>query len=462
MDLTLLDALQRHAVRRRRLALMERLGDRAALIASSLPRPRCYAGATYPFRASSHFLYLAGVAEPDAYLLLADGASTLFVHDHDAAHALWHGPGPSRDEIAEAVGCAVRPLQELDSALAGLDAMTLPTPDLAGCAALSARLGRPVAPGELAEADLPLADAMIALRLVHDAAAQACLRRAAEVAGRAFAAGAALVAPGGSERAVRAAMEAVANGEAAGMSFAPIVSVQGEVLHNEAQRNRLGAGELLLVDFGVEEEHGFASDVTRTWPVSGRYSPTQRAMVEVVLAAQAAAIDAVRPGARYRDVHLAAARAVAAGLVALGVLRGDVEELVADGVHALFFPHGVGHLLGLDVHDMEDLGDRAGYAAGRTRSPQFGLGYLRLDRDLVPGMAVTIEPGFYQVPAILNDTAFTAIAGDRLDRAELARFSDVRGIRIEDDVLVTSDGHEVLTAAIPRTVAAMEAAIHGA
>ncbi|MEQ8964484.1 MAG: M24 family metallopeptidase, partial [Azospirillaceae bacterium] len=132
------------------------------------------------------------------------------------------------------------------------------------------------------------------------------------------------------------------------------------------------------------------------------------------------------------DVHLAAARALASGLVELGVLRGDPDELVADGVHALFFPHGVGHLIGLDVHDMEDLGDRAGYAPGRSRSEQFGLAYLRLDRDLEAGMAVTIEPGFYQVPAILEDEARVSVAGDRLNRDALARFH----VRRPDGALV--------------------------
>jgi Xaa-Pro aminopeptidase len=150
---------------------------------------------------------------------------------------------------------------------------------------------------------------------------------------------------------------------------------------------------------------------------------------------------------------------MAAGLADLGILRGNPIELAADGVVALLFPHGIGHLLGLDVHDMEDLGDRAGYAPGRERAKAFGLRSLRLDRDLEPGMAVTIEPGFYMSPAILADPALTRVAGDRLDRARLQMFTDVRGIRIEDDVLVTDKGRDVLTAQIPKTIAAVEAAM---
>jgi Xaa-Pro aminopeptidase len=170
----------------------------------------------------------------------------------------------------------------------------------------------------------------------------------------------------------------------------------------------------------------------------------------------------VRPGAQYRDVHLAASLVIAQGLVDEGILKGNPENLVERGAHAMFFVHGIGHLLGLDVHDMEDLGDRAGYAPGRVRSKQFGLCYLRLDRELAPGMAVTIEPGFYQVPALLAEGSELSAPFDAdgtLDRAVLAKFADVRGIRIEDDVLVTAGGHEVLTKALIKRADLVEAAV---
>jgi len=149
-------------------------------------------------------------------------------------------------------------------------------------------------------------------------------------------------------------------------------------------------------------------------------------------------------------IHEAAARIITEGLVQLGILRGSPDDLFARGAYALFFPHGVGHLLGLDVHDMEDLGDRAGYQEGRTRSPRFGDRYLRFDRDLVPGMAVTIEPGIYRVPAILNEASLVEPFRDAIDFETLAKFDDVRGIRIEDDVLVTDGEPEVLTEGIPK------------
>src|SRR5260221_10500026 len=151
-------------------------------------------------------------------------------------------------------------------------------------------------------------------------------------------------------------------------SYEPIVTVHGEVLHNEEHSNTIGLGDLVVADVGAETPEGWASDVTRVWPVSGRFSTTQRAVYQVVLDAQRAAIALVRPKTRYLAIHQAAARQIIAGLVDLGIFRGDVDDLAARGAHALFFPHGVGHLLGMDVHDMEDLGDRAGYERGRSRS----------------------------------------------------------------------------------------------
>jgi Xaa-Pro aminopeptidase len=195
--------------------------------------------------------------------------------------------------------------------------------------------------------------------------------------------------------------------------------------------------------------------------VSGKYSGSQRALYEVVLGAQRAAIAAVRPGARYRDVHRVAGKELLAGLVALGLFEGDVEELYARGAAALFFPHGIGHLLGLDVHDMEDLGDRAGYAPGRERSRNFGDRYLRLDRDLAAGMVVTIEPGYYRIPYLLERPEEVGGLEASLDRKVLAELADVRGIRIEDDVLVTATGAEVLTASIPKAPDEVEAAVRG-
>ena len=442
----------------RRAALAARLGDRAALIAGGAARPRNYAANTYPFRASSHFLYLFGLAEREAFGFYDGGSWMLYLAERDADDALWEGPRPSFEEMGEATGCPVRALPALEAALRGRDAATLPAPDLDTCAVQSRLLGRTIDRGVFGPADEVLAHAMIDLRLRHDDAAVAELRLAAEATAAAHRAGMRATRPGLRESAVRAAMEAEIIARDLTVAYGSIVTTRGEVLHNEQHHRLIGDDDMILADVGAESPGGWAGDVTRTWPVAGKFSSPQRDLYEVVLAAQRRAIDAVRPTARYRDIHLLAGQTLAAGLVDIGLLRGDPGELCADGVLALFFPHGVGHLLGLDVHDMEDLGDRAGYAPGRRRSAAPGMRYLRLDRDLAPGMALTIEPGIYFIPAILEDPALDARTGGRIDRSRLASLigAGARGIRIEDDVLVTDNGHEILSAAIPKTVSGIE------
>ncbi len=455
-----LDLATPDAVHARRERLAATLGPQRALLFAGRARPRNYRDAPYPFRASSHFLYFVGLGLERAVLLLEAGTCTLFAPPPEPGDELWLGPMPDFDEIAAAVGCPVRPLAELGEHTDG--AATICAVDAATQQSQESLLRRALRPSHAADldpADAALAQAVIAGRLIHDDAALAGLREAAAGTTAAHLAGMTASPAGATEFEVRAAMEAAMTARGMTTAYGSIVTVHGEILHNHHYHHTLRSGDLLLADVGAESPGGWAGDVTRTWPVGGTFSPTQRAIYEVVLRAQVAAIDAVQPGARYRDVHLTACRELTRGLVDLGVLRGDVDTLVADGVHALFFPHGVGHLLGLDVHDMEDLGDRAGYAPGRERSTQFGLAYLRCDRDLVPGMAVTIEPGFYQVPAILADETLGQIAGDRLDRGELEKFADVRGIRIEDDVLVTETGNEVLTSAIPKRAADVEACV---
>jgi len=338
----------------------------------------------------------------------------------------------------------------------------LPPQDLETSLWLSELLDRDLEPGggvELAAQDVQLAEAMIALRLHHDGAAVEQLREAAAVTYRAHMAGMRATHAGDREASVRAVMEAAIIAAGCSTAYGSIVTVHGEVLHNERHDGILGANDLLLADVGAETREGFAGDVTRVWPVAGRFSATQRAAYEVVLAAQSAAILAVKPGVRYLEVHRAAGLALVQGLIGIGILRGEAHDLYGRGAAALFFPHGVGHLLGLDVHDMEDLGDRAGYAPGRERSALPGDRYLRLDRDLAQGMCVTIEPGFYQIPRILSRPSEVGELESALNRTELARFADVRGIRIEDDVLVTDVGCEVLSAAVPKSVADVQDAM---
>ncbi|MDZ8054854.1 MAG: aminopeptidase P family protein [Aulosira sp. ZfuVER01] len=439
--------------RRQRLA---QLIDFPAILWSGSSSPRNFLANAYPFRANSHFLYFAGIPLPNAAIRLEAGKLELFMDDPQPSSALWHGEMPKREEIAQIIGAdAAKPMAELESAIA--DAATIAVQDAATWTNQSQLLNRWVLPQNPPQGiDLELAKAVVSLRLTHDEGALTELCKAAAVSVKAHKAGMAATPTAKREAEVRGAMEGVIIAHNMTTSYNSIVTVHGEVLHNEHYHHPLQPGDLLLADVGAETDMGWAADITRTWPVSGKFSSTQRDIYDVVLAAHDACIAKISPGVEYGEIHLLAAKVIAEGLVDLGILRGNAPDLVELDAHALFFPHGIGHLLGLDVHDMEDLGDLAGYEEGRKRSDRFGLGYLRLNRPLRPGMLVTIEPGFYQVPAILNEAKQSSKYQNIVNWEYLSQFADVRGIRIEDDVLVTADGSEVLTAALPNKADAVE------
>ncbi len=439
------------SLQQRRQKLAE-LIDFPVILWSGSRLSRNFPANKYPFRASSHFLYFTGLPLENAVIRLESGNLELFLDEPPEDAALWHGAMPQRKEIASLIGATANyPLAALSSRVT--DAATIPVQDSNTYEQQGEILQRSLSHSSKLEGkDLALAKAIITLRLCHDGAALKELRQAAKVGVGAHKVGREAVAGAKTEAEVRGAMESVIIANHMTPAYNSIVTVRGEVLHNEQYLNPLQPGDLLLADVGAETPLGWASDITRTWPVSGKFSPTQRAIYDIVLAAHDACIEAVSPGVEYKEIHLLAATIMTRGLVDLGILKGKPEDLVAADAHALFFPHGVGHLLGLDVHDMEDLGDLAGYEAGRKRSDRFGLGYLRLDRPLTAGMVITIEPGFYQVTAILNQPQFRSKYQEMVDWEKLELFGDVRGIRIEDDVLVTASGAEVLTAQLPTTV----------
>ena len=430
-----------NSLRQRREKLAEK-SDNPVILWSGKAASRNFPANQYPFRASSHFLYFAGLPLENAVIRLEAGKLELFYDNPPASASLWHGDMPHRAEISEVIGADRHyPLEELAGKTT--DAVTIPVQDVITYQQQCDLLQRSVS---LTGKDLNLAQAIVSLRLCHDEMAVAELRKAAQVAVKAHQAGRNAVLSAKTEAEVRSVMEGVIIAHNMTCSYNSIVTTHGEVLHNEQYHHSLQPGDLLLADVGAETPLGYASDVTRTWAVSGQFSPTQKDIYDIVLAAHDNCIAKMQPGVEYRDIHLLAATTIAEGLVNLGIVQGNLEELVARDAHALFFPHGIGHLLGLDVHDMEDLGDMAGYESGRVRSDRFGLKYLRLDRTLRSGMLVTIEPGFYQVPGILNNPEFRNTYNDVINWERLAMFSDVRGIRIEDDVLITDSGTEVLTA----------------
>jgi len=426
--------------------------------------PRNYAGNPYPFRQNSNLLYFTNIDRPGVDLLiLPDGEEILYFPDEDPDDEIWSGPQAAPADEAAAAGvrkvCGPDDLAKTVAELRRKNvAIHYPPPfrsaTIRRLAGLSGVPIDAVRPG----ASLELIRAVVAQRSVKNATEVADIEVAMRVAKDMFAAAVECLRPGITEAEVVGRMQGVVHANHAEMSFQPICTINGQVLHNEYYGNTLNEGGLLVIDAGAESPGlHYCSDITRTYPIGGRFTESQRDLYQVVLDAQTAVIGAARPGVPYRDMHLLAARTIARGLIDLGLLRGDPEEIVARGAHALFFPHGLGHMLGLDAHDMEDLGeDHVGYDGEFKRSAQFGLAYLRLARRLEPGFVCTVEPGVYFIPALIERWRKERKFAEHINYEAVARYLNFGGIRIEDDILITADACRVLGEPIPKTVAEIE------
>jgi len=423
-------------------------------------RPRNLPMSTVAFRQDSSFLYFTGCNEPGAAVLITEAGSTLYLPAPADDDALWHGTSASIEETGAKHGfAAVRPTEQLEDDAGLLDGLvTIAVPDLAQTLRASRLLGVELTYGQN-NGDPRLIEAIIQMRRKLSPDEIAAMKAAARVTRAAHIAAMAATEPGITEQRIAAAFHDVVMQSGMTLAYPSIVTVRGEVLHNFRYTNTLAPGDLLLLDGGAESPLGYATDVTRTWPVSGTFTPRQRAAYDAVLESQLAGINMVRTGTRYRDIHTQCSLVLARFLADEGLIRCSPEDAVTTGAHALFFPHGVGHLIGLDVHDLENFGDIAAYGPGRHRSKQFGTGYLRCDLDLEAGMVVTIEPGLYIVPAILRDPALKERFFNLVNFAAAEKWMGFGGIRIEDDVAATDTGPDVITQGIPKTVTELESTI---
>ena len=253
------------------------------------------------------------------------------------------------------------------------------------------------------------------------------------------------------------ALEGVALSCNSMLSFPAILTINGQTLHNHYYGNKLQAGRLMINDSGAESELHYASDITRTYPVLGKFTEKQKAIYNIVLKAETEAIKMIKPGIKNKTIHLAVARIIATGLKDLGIMKGDVDEAVKSGAHALFFPHGLGHMLGLDVHDMEGLGENyVGYDENTERSGQFGLAFLRLGKELETGNVITVEPGCYFIPDLIDLWKKENKHIEFINYDKVEEYRDFGGVRIEDDILVTETGHRILGTPIPKTIEEIE------
>ncbi|MDJ0975359.1 MAG: aminopeptidase P family protein [Planctomycetota bacterium] len=441
------------------------LGDALVLVAAGVAIPVEGTDAVYGFRAHDDHTYLSGSRRAAGVVVLDPTESdpwTLYVFEADATERVWHGDSDALEDVAaETALDQVRPLGALEEALsrhAGRPAALLGNHDL-----LMSPAAYELHPGVLEALDLDpdLSDALEACvheaRRTKDAVELDWMRGAAAATVAGHEAGMRAARAGLSEVALQIEIEtAFLRAGAEARAYPSIVAggPNAAVLHATPGARRLADDDLVLVDAGAELG-GYDCDITRTWPVAGRFAGEQAALYDAVLAVQKRAIAGARAGVEYKDLHLEACRGIAEGLIELGVLRGDVDGLVERDAHALFFPHGIGHLIGLATHDV------AGYLAGREPSDRPGLKYLRTDLPLQPGYVVTIEPGIYFIDALVNDPIQRETYADCVDFARAEALLPLGGVRIEDDVHVTDGEPEVLTGALAKERVDVEALCAG-
>lgn len=412
----------------------------------------------YDFRQDGTFLYYAGQCLPGCVLWLDcdSGQEVLLGPQTDMNDFIWTGTVPGVDVLAgnagltRSAGTDELPRLIADALARGRRVHYLPAYRAAGTLLLMRLFGLSEE-AILTGVSVELVQAVVRQRSVKSVAEVDEIREAISLSEAMYALLLRECRPGLSENVLYARLQELLLARGSHEAFPMILSCRGEILHNHCHDQTLAAGDLLLVDSGAVSPGGYASDLTRTLPVGGRFSALQRDLYDTVLAAQRAGIETMSPGVRFLDCHLAAARRLVENLSALGIMRGNADEAVAVGAHALFMPHGLGHMLGLDVHDMEALGeDYVGYDETVRRSAQFGLSGLRLGRRLEPGFVVTVEPGLYFIPHLIDIWQGEGRHASFIDYQAVQQFRNCGGIRIEDDVLVTPGGVEVLSRAIPK------------
>ena len=402
----------------------------------------------YRFRQDSSWLYYFGLDEPylAATIDLESGAETLYADDVSEDDIIWIGPQPSVASKADLAGLAsFAPSQALDGVVgkalaAGRKVLFLPPSRNYNILKLMELLH--ISKEEAAAGCRSLIEAVIQMRLIKTPEEIALIDEACDLGYEMHTVGRDLIRPGVVEGDIVDKMEFIASSKGWGVTFATIFTQHGEIFHNPTHDKVIEPGRIVVVDAGAEHKSHYASDFTRTYPSGGRFTTKQREIYEIALAAHEKAFSMTAPGIAYRDVHLAAEAVILEGLADVGIVAGDVEEMVAEGIGGLFLPHGLGHNMGLDVHDMEDLGeDLVGYDPDQKRAPRLGLGSLRMARRLKPGHVITDEPGVYFNAGLIESWRRAGRGFGRINYSLLEKeYYDFGGIRIEDDVLVTPTG----------------------
>ena len=451
---------------RRRAELKKLVGNGLIILFGNNEAPANYPANTYsPMRQDSSFLYyfgqhrdgLVGVIDidNDTEMLLGD--------DIDVEDIVWMGFTPSVADLATEVGITkTAPMKELkaicDKAIAQKQNIHFLPPyrhdtkiqimDLLG-----------IHPSLQKErASLQLIKAVVKMRSTKEPQEIAAIERACDVGYAMHTTAQLLIKPGVTERFIGGQVDGIARSLAQGVSFATIFTQHGEIMHGSPSDNCLEAGRLALCDAGCELDD-YCSDNTRTMPVNGKFTQRQKEIYSIVEACHDYVLEVAKPGVKYADVHFAVCRLMTERLKELGLMKGDTDEAVAAGAHAMFLPHGLGHMMGMDVHDMEGLGQiYVGFdEETRPNLEQFGTNCLRMGRKLQEGFVITDEPGIYFIPALIDDWKQSGHCKEFINFELLETYKDFGGVRIEDDILITSDGCRFLgTKRIPYHPADLE------
>lgn len=419
----------------------------------------------HKFRQNSNFLYYWGLSEPSlaALIDIDNDKEILFGHDLTTEEIIWEGEQQKLADKAKSIGVMeTAEVSTLKNVIADFRKKKkrihyLPQHLDNNIRKISDLLNISVkqVPQRFS---VELTKAVISQRSIKSKKEIAEIEKALKISYKLHTSAMRETKSGKSEYEIVESMEKILISKGSRWAYLPIFTIRGERLHNHHYNNKMQKGDLVINDSGAESPNGlYSSDITRTFPVNGKFTKRQKAIYEIVLKSQLAAIKAIKPGVTFLEIHLLTAKIIAEGLKNLGLMKGDVDSAVKVGAHALFFPHGLGHMMGLDVHDMEDLGeDYIGYNDKIKRSEQFGLAYLRFAKELQSGNMLTVEPGIYFIPQLIKQWQSENKFKEFINYKKVIEYLDFGGVRIEDNILVTKNSHRVLGKPIPKTVKEIE------
>jgi Xaa-Pro aminopeptidase len=440
----------------RRSKLKELVKSGQILLLGNNESPMNYTDNTYRFKQDSSFLYFFGINLPglSAIIDLDKNTETIFGNEYAIEDIIWIGNQESLASLAKKVGVnTVEKPSKLASNITK-NIKFLPPYRFDNKQLLSELLNIKVS--EL-KPDNELTKAVISIRSFKSEEEILEMNDAINITGAMHLAAMKATKPGKMEYEVVAKIMETLHSSNAELSYPVIFSINGQTLHNHYHGNKMLAGQIAINDSGAENSLGYAGDITRTIPVSGVFNIQQKEIYETVLKMEMDSISLLKSGISYRDVHINANKILLESLKNIGLVKGNIEDMLSEGVGGLFMPHGLGHMIGMDVHDMEDLGENfVGYTEDMERSTQLGLKSLRLAKALEPGFVITVEPGCYFIPELIEKYKSEGKFIDFVNYESLEKYKNFGGIRIEDDVLITENGSKVLGNPIPKTIQEIE------